>query len=352
VIKTKDPSVILDKFVKDANFNNVAEENEILTYKLKGKNIGIGNANYCVVTDTLPAGVTYIPGTLKVINCAGFTGNTYLTDIAGDDQADLINGKVIVFRIGNGASATQGGILASGEEFEVEFKVTVNPADANGNIPPIINVARIEGFSDANEKFTDDGTAILEPLAGPLPVTLKSFTAVLLRNNMIKLDWATLQEINCDRYEIERSLDGRTFTKTGTVAGHGFTSLDMYYTFNDDINTVNGAIVYYRLRQIDIDGKSSFSKVVSVRLKKSTDFTISPNPFNSYVNINIDWKNNETTTMRVFSMTGKQVFTKNIKMSKGTNYVQVNELSTLTPGNYIIQFNSNEGQIIKQVTKL
>ena len=352
VIKTKDPSVTLDKFVKDANFNNVAEEHEILTYKLKGKNIGVGNANYCVVTDTLPSCVSYIAGSLKVINCAGFTDNTYFTDNAGDDQAEVTNGKVIVFRIGSGASHAQGGILAPGEEFEIEFKVTVNAADGNGNIPAIINVARIEGFSDANEKFSDDGTAILEPLAGPLPVTLKSFTGILLRNNLIKLDWATLQEINCDRYEIERSLDGRTFIKTGSIAGHGFTSLDMYYTFNDDISTVNGAIVYYRLRQVDIDGKSSFSKVVSVRLKKTTDFTVSPNPFSSYVNINIDWKNTETTVMRIFSMAGKQVFTKNIKMNKGTNYVQLNEISTLTPGNYIIQFNSNEGQIIKQVTKL
>lgn len=352
VIKTKDPTVTLDKFVKDENFNNVAEENEVLTYKLKGKNIGVGNANYCIVTDTLPVGVTYVPGTLKVIACSGFDGNTYLTDVAGDDQADFTNGKVIVFRIGTGATAAQGGILAPGEEFELEFKVTVNPADANGNIPPIINIARIEGTSDANEKFTDDGTAILEPLAGPLPVTLKSFTAVLIRSNMIKLDWATLQEINCDRYEIEISLDGRTFTKAGTVAGHGFTSLDMYYTFAHDISAVNGNIIYYRLRQVDIDGKSSFSKVVSVRLKKTTDFTVSPNPFSSYVNINVDWKNAETTTMRIFSMTGKQVFTKNIKMNKGTNYVQISELSTLTPGNYIIQFNSNEGQLIKQVTKL
>lgn len=352
VIKTKDPTVTLDKFVKDANFNNVAEENEILTYKLKGKNIGVGNANYCVITDTLPTGVSYLAGTLKVINCAGFEGNTYLTDDAGDDQAEITNGKVIVFRIGTGATATQGGILAPGEEFEIEFKVTVNPADAYGNIPPIINVARIEGFSDANEKFADDGTAILEPLAGPLPVTLKSFTAILLRNNMIKLDWATLQEINCDRYEIERSLDGRVFTKAGSIKGHGFTSLDMYYTFNDDITGVNASLVYYRLRQVDIDGTSSFSKVVSVRLKKATEFTVSPNPFSSYLNINIDWKSNETTVMRIFSMTGKQVFTKNIKMNKGTNYVQVNELSGLTAGNYIIQFNSNEGQIIKQVTKL
>lgn len=352
VIKTKDPSVLLDKFVKDENFNKVAEANEVLTYKLRGRNIGVGNANYCVVTDTLPAGITYVPGTLKVISCSGFAGNSYLTDAAGDDQADYTGGKIITFRVGTGATATQGGVLAQNEEFEIEFKATVNPADAHGNIPPIINVARIEGLSDASEKFTDDGTAILEPLAGPLPVTLKSFTAILQGNKIVKLDWATLQEINCDRYEIERSYDGRTFTKTGTVKGHGYTSLDMYYTFTDDVTAVTGNIVYYRLRQLDIDGKSSFSKVISVRLKQSTEFTISPNPFSSYVNINVDFKNSETATVRVFTVSGTQVFSKNIKMNKGTNYVQLNELSTLTPGNYIIQFNSSEGKIFKQVSKL
>lgn len=352
VIKTKDPTVVLDKFVKDENFNNVAEANEVLTYKLKGKNIGIGNANYCTVIDTVPEGVTYVPGSLKVISCAGLTSNIYLTDAAGDDQADFNDGKVVVFRIGTGADANQGGILAQDEEFELEFKVTVNPADANGNIPPIINIARIVGASDANEKFTDDGTAILEPLAGPLPVTLKTFTAILLSNNIVKLDWATLQEINCDRYEIERSLDGRLFTKTGSIKGHGFTSLDMYYTLNDNITGVAGTIIYYRLRQIDINGKSSFSKVISVRLKKSTDFTISPNPFTNYVNINIDWKNNETTLLKVFTMSGTEVFIKNIKMNKGTNYIQLNELSTLKPGSYIIWLYGGEGKIFKQVIKL
>ncbi len=71
VIKTKDPTVIIDKFVNDANSNNVAEADEVLTYKLKGKNMGVGNANYCIIKDSLPAGITYVPGSLKVVSYAG-----------------------------------------------------------------------------------------------------------------------------------------------------------------------------------------------------------------------------------------------------------------------------------------
>jgi uncharacterized repeat protein (TIGR01451 family) len=352
-IKTNEPTVIIDKFVKDDNSNNIAEPNEVLTYTLKGKNTGSGNANFCVVTDTLPSSVTYVPGSMQIISCAGISPLSILTDNTGDDQADFFaDDKVLVFRIGTGANSTQGGILVSQEAFEIEFKVTVNDPGIDAQVPPIINVARITGFSDAGVKSTDDGTAILEPLGGPLPITLKTFTAMLYRNNMVRLDWSTLMEINCDRYEIERSTDGRIFTKTGTIAGHGYTTLDQYYNMADDITGVTAGLVYYRLRQLDIDGKISLSKVVSVRLKKNSDFTISPNPFSSYVNINIDWTKNENTLIKIFSMSGREMLSENIQMNKGINYIQLNELSSFPSGNYLIQFNSSEGRIFKKVTKL
>jgi len=352
-IKTNEPTVIIDKLVKDGNLNNIAEPNEVLTYTLKGRNVGIGNANFCVVTDTLPSTVTYLPGSMKIISGGGITPLAGLTDYTGDDLADFVaNGKVIVFRIGTGANATQGGILTAQESFELEFKVTVNDPGVNGYVPPIINVAGITGFSDAGVKSTDDGTAILEPLGGPLPITLKTFTATLQSNNMVQLAWSTLMEINCDRYEIERSIDGIQFSKTGTIAGHGYTHLDQYYKMTDDITGLKAGLVYYRLRQLDIDGKSSLSKVVSLRLKKSSDFTISPNPFSSYVNINIDWAKSENTIIKIFSMSGREMFSKNIQMNKGTNYVQLSELSSFSAGNYLIQFTTTEGKIFKQVTKL
>jgi uncharacterized repeat protein (TIGR01451 family) len=77
-IKTNDPTVVIDKYVKDANSNQIAEANELLTYILKGKNIGKGNANFCVVTDTLPKSVTYVPGTAKIVSCAGLESNIIL----------------------------------------------------------------------------------------------------------------------------------------------------------------------------------------------------------------------------------------------------------------------------------
>jgi uncharacterized repeat protein (TIGR01451 family) len=352
-IKTNTPTVIIDKFVKDANFNNIAEANEVLTYTLKGKNIGSGNANNCIVIDSLPENVTYVPGTMKVINYKGRSAGDFFTDNCGDDEGDYFtSSRAIVCRVGNGANGTTGGILAPDESFEIEFQVTVNKPTQSLSVTPIINVARITGYSDAGIKSTDDGTAILEPLGGPLPVTLKNFLASLISNNLVKLNWATTMEINCKKYEVERSVDGKIFTLVSTLAGNGNSSTEKNYTANDDVTSITSSIVYYRLKQTDADGKSSISKVISVRLQKVTSsFTVSPNPFSSFVNISIDWSKTESTTLKVFSMSGKEMVAKNVQMNKGTNYVAISELNTLPAGSYIIKFNTAEGSIYKQVIK-
>lgn len=351
-IKTNDPTVIIDKTVKDANNNNIAEPEEVLTYTLKGKNVGAGNANLCFITDTLPSSVTYVPGSAKVISCTGKSAGSFYTDIAGDDEFDFDGTeKALIFRIGAGANATQGGVLAPGEEFEIEFQVVVNAANGHA-VPPIINIARITGYSDAGVKSTDDGTAILEPQGGPLPVTLTAFFANLVSGNLVQLNWATSMEINCSRYDIERSADGKLFVTVGTIAGNGNTSVAKSYNMNDDVTAVTSSITYYRLKQVDFDGRKSYSKVIAVRLKKSTsDFTVSPNPFTSNVNINLDWSKNENGVIKVYNMTGRELVSKNVQLFKGTNYVPVNELSSLPAGNYIVQFNTSAGKIFKQITK-
>ena len=351
VIRMKDPIIELAKTVTDANNSSTAEIGEILTYKLKGKNIGAGNSNEVVVTDSLPSSMTYVSNSLKVNYGPGITAGLK-TDAAGDDIADYnAANKTVTFRLGNTANAVNGGYLALADSFEVEFNVTVN-MPVNGIAPPLINVARMKAKSDALVDYVDDATAVMSPMGGPLPVTLTSFTASLQPTNLVKLAWTTSLEVNCKRYDIQRSTDGADFKTVATKAGSGNSSVSLSYTINDDVSTLHTPIVYYRLSQVDLDGKQSISKVTSVKLKKTaSSFIVTPNPFSNNVNINIEWEKTENTVVKVFSATGNEVASKTVKMNKGNNYIVIDELSTVQPGNYIIQFNSANGKLIKQIVK-
>ncbi len=352
VVKMKEPAVIkLTKTVTDANSSNTAEAGEILTYKLKGKNIStLDDATAVMVADSLPSTMSFVSGSLKVNYSPGISPGIQ-SDASNDDIAEYVSStNTVTFRLGNGADAVNGGTLPVADSFEVEFQVVVN-IPATGSVPPIINVARLTAVA-ALISYVDDATVVISPVGGPLPVTLTSFTASLLQNRQVKVAWGTSMEYNSKRYDIERSIDGVIFNIVATKPTNGNSSVQVNYFINDDVTAVTAPIVYYRLKQIDINGKSSVSKVVSVKLKKSIgDFIVSPNPFRHNININIEWDNNETTVVKVYNVAGTEIASKNIKMIKGFNYVSIDELSKVPSGNYIIQFNTPKGKLIKQVIK-
>ncbi|KAA9039363.1 DUF11 domain-containing protein [Ginsengibacter hankyongi] len=358
IIRMKDPTINIDNTVSDANNNHFANLNEVLTYTLKGENSGPGNANSVVITDTLPATVTYVPNSLKIISSPGVTTGIQ-TDISGDDIAEYIeNGsiKTIQFRIGTAATSSNGGTLAPYETYEVQFKVTVNDPGTGKQIPPIMNIARIKALSDANVNFVDDGTAIINPdngpENGPLPVTMVSFTVSPLQDKKVKLDWKTSMEINCSKYKIVRSFDGNIFNYVAEVPGAGTTSSIHSYSFIDDVSSAGCPIIYYRIDQIDNDWKSSYSKVLPVKITDETrQLIISPNPFTSSINIKITWNKNENVTAKIINLQGSEVITKGIKMNNGVNYIAIDELSDLPPGNYFIQFISATERFTKKITK-
>ncbi|MEP7253013.1 MAG: T9SS type A sorting domain-containing protein, partial [Ginsengibacter sp.] len=346
--------ITLDKTVTDANNNHIGEKNEVLTYSLKGSNTGIGNANYVIISDTLPNTVTYVPNSLKVVGCPGMPLGS-MTDATGDDAAEyIVNGstKTIRFRIGSGCSGTSGGTLAQNESYDLQFQVTVNDPGLNAPIPSILNIARIIAKSDADVDFVDDGTAIINPDNGPLPITLISFSAALMQSGDVKLDWKTSMEIKCSKFKVERSYDGKLFSEVAFVDGNGTTPIVHSYSMVDNLSSAAGAVVYYRLKQIDLDGKGNYSKVVSIKTRQAEKKVfISPNPFNSYLNINMNWSKTEIINARVVNIQGKEVRIKSVQMNKGLNYIRIDELANLPSGNYFIQFISGQERFTEKITK-
>ncbi len=110
-----------------------------------------------------------------------------------------------------------------------------------------------------------------------MPLTLLDFS-VTENDGKCKLSWVTASEDNVDRFEIEKSLDGASFEKIGTVAAKGENSLiNTTYHFSD--GEAPAKLQYYRLKMIDRDGQYTYSPVQRVSSAAKSEGTwLYPNP--------------------------------------------------------------------------
>ncbi len=166
----------------------------------------------------------------------------------------------------------------------------------------------------------------------PLPITLLSFTGRLQADNTVLLDWATTNETNNRYFSVERSPDGTGFDSIGTVPGAGTTNLQQNYSFTDaaPLSGMN----YYRLKQVDVDGHSTYSPIVGVKVQASLAFSVVPNPVHDMLTINMGAVLQEKGVFRVIGMDGRIVLTANAT----TDNVQQLVVSGLVPGVYILQY--------------
>lgn len=132
------------------------------------------------------------------------------------------------------------------------------------------------GGSDCNSGYCR--TSEFSPcIDNVLPVTLVSFNAKW-NGRYSELQWRTAQEINANRFVIERSADGEHYETVGTSLAEGSETTGHAYLFEDQ--EVPTGTSYYRLRQEDVDGKFAYSEIKAVFKETKESLFISPNPNN------------------------------------------------------------------------
>jgi Secretion system C-terminal sorting domain len=114
-----------------------------------------------------------------------------------------------------------------------------------------------------------------------LPLRLLDFSATV-KNQNVQLQWRTDNEINSDRFEVEKSINGLHYTKIATVRSVSNSGANNY-TFLDVTQLTT--IQYYRLKMIDKDGSYTYSRVVPVLSKQSNNLIVFPNPVKDVVTI-------------------------------------------------------------------
>ncbi|MBL7749327.1 MAG: fibronectin type III domain-containing protein, partial [Chitinophagaceae bacterium] len=169
-------------------------------------------------------------------------------------------------------------------------------------------------------------------IGSALPIDLLSF-AGQREGSVNKLSWTTASEQNNRGFDVQRSADGITYESIGfvnTLAPGGNSTGQLSYNFTD--NTVGGRKLYYRLRQMDTDGRSKLSSVVLIKGDKPVTLAIDglyPNPANTRVNVVVGAPVRDKVTLLVVDMTGKTVLQKVVNVEAGSNTVPF-DISQLT----------------------
>jgi uncharacterized repeat protein (TIGR01451 family) len=126
------PQLVGTKSETDLTQSGPVQPGDLIQYAMTVTNTGKDGAKNTVVTDLIPANTTYVPGTLRI---AAGANSGAKTDVAGDDQAEYVSaGNRVVFRVGTGASATSGGVLAIGDSTTIQFQVRVNSGAVDGTV--------------------------------------------------------------------------------------------------------------------------------------------------------------------------------------------------------------------------
>ncbi len=178
-----------------------------------------------------------------------------------------------------------------------------------------------------------------------LPVQIANFSGVK-ENGRNRLSWTTSSESNNKGFELERSADGKNFSSIGfivTKADKGNSTTGLSYGFTDE-NPIAGTN-YYRLKQVDNDGRSNYSGVVILKGEKI--FSISalyPNPAKDELTVSVSTITAEKATITILDANGKVARHLSLNFVSGENNFTIG-ISEMPPGAYFVRLISASGEL-------
>lgn len=195
-----------------------------------------------------------------------------------------------------------------------------------------------------------DDLCFIEPVSGTLPIVLTPLKG-FYSNAVTHLTWSSLQESNCNYFEIQRSTDGINYSPIGKVNAKGNSDIVVNYSF-DDIKTAAG-INYYRLKLLDKDGRFQNSNIVALNVSiKGINVTgVYPAPFTDKINVTISSEIKDQAIISLFDNTGKLLVTQQNAVSKGVNNLALENLDNISKGFYIVKIQVGESVIVKKIIK-
>lgn len=188
-------------------------------------------------------------------------------------------------------------------------------------------------------------------LITPLPVTMLAYTATLLPGAPeVRVDWTTALEQNIKYFILQRSPDGRQFSNIDTVTPPGPPGNGHSYTYTDP--SPFPGIDFYRLTEVDLDGKTSFFNILEVNVPASgpASLHVSPNPSTGDLHLELVRPERGTLQISLLDLNGRTI--KNWTYEKQSlTWNQSLNLAGVASGSYIIRIQGPTFREVQQVIK-
>ncbi|GGF23645.1 hypothetical protein GCM10011383_39120 [Hymenobacter cavernae] len=301
-------------------------------YNSQSNTQGYGENRLIVVSlnSTLPAGSQPVDGTSYDIN-SGIYGGT-----ASSQQ--VAPGYYVVYA-GSASSATITGLDKNRAYYFYSYEFNNLFTYVNSSNQQVtVGVQNAENYKTPSVPVS----GIVAPGIF-LPVELISFDAKL-RKGHVYASWATASEVNNEGFHVERSQDGKAFTSVSYQKGQGTTANKTSYEAIDNQPLAGSS--YYRLKQVDLDGKVSYSPVVTI-VNTAALITVSvyPNPTQDIATINLGQLPVAGTQVQLTDMMGRTIRTQQLSTTGELN------MRDLKPGTYFITIQLGDQKVVSKVVK-
>ncbi len=184
--------------------------------------------------------------------------------------------------------------------------------------PENTDYVRVEGYANG-DYLKLDGVVMSEAAPATFPIEWLDFS-VEAAGEDVEIAWATASELNASHFEVQRSIDGISYERLEDITAVG-TSQDVNeYGFTDRfVTSLSTNTLYYRLRQIDLDGSFEYSNVIEFDLDGVSQFNIKtyPNPVVDKITIELEWSA-QAQEMLVANMQGKVLYKKILNKDIGS----------------------------------
>jgi hypothetical protein len=183
-----------------------------------------------------------------------------------------------------------------------------------------------------------------------LPVKFLSFYA-LKTGDDAKLNWTVENDEDNASFDIERSTDGRTYSKFATVmALENGKSVNTYNGLDSRLSGLNSNTIYYRIKQLDKSGTALYSPIRTLNVNATGSASLFPNPARTISKLVIDAPGSAKASIVLRDATGKQAMLVNTSLVKGINQVDLN-VATLAAGEYVVSVMADGVQHTLKMTK-